>query len=88
MTPPLRPVRPPDRSSPKALSARQAQCLRLAAEGLTSAAIASRLGISPRTVDEHLTGACRILGVRTRVQAVAQMALCERQGGEPSSFLP
>jgi DNA-binding CsgD family transcriptional regulator len=88
MTPLPRPGRPPDKVPQKPLSARQAQCLRLAAQGLTSAAIASRVGISPRTVDEHLTGACRILGVRTRVQAVACMALRQRQGGEAPFFLP
>lgn len=70
------------------LSPRQAECLDLAATGLTSAAIAQRLVLSPRTVDEHLMGACRILGVRTRIQAVALRALHERRMRERSSFLP
>lgn len=70
------------------LSSRQAECLDLAAVGLTSAAIAARLGLSSRTVDEHLTGACRVLGVRTRIQAVALLALGERRAREKRSFLP
>ena len=69
------------------LSERQKTCLALAAEGLTSAAIAERLGLSPRTVDEHLLLACRALGVRTRVQAVARWAAAARGRSEPRSFL-
>jgi LuxR family transcriptional regulator, transcriptional regulator of spore coat protein len=69
------------------LSERQAQCLALAAQGLTSAAIADRIGLSPRTVDEHLAGACRTLGVRTRIQGVARLAASQRRS-EPRSFLP
>jgi DNA-binding CsgD family transcriptional regulator len=33
------------------------------------------LGLSVRTVDEHLAEACRKLGVRTRVQAAVQATL-------------
>nr|WP_313040027.1 helix-turn-helix transcriptional regulator [Brevundimonas diminuta] len=57
-----------------ALSLRQWECLQLAATGLSSAGIAARLGVSPRTVDEHLSRACRALDVRTRVQAAALLA--------------
>ncbi|WP_420469946.1 helix-turn-helix domain-containing protein [Brevundimonas sp. FT23042] len=78
-----RPSRPAD-----PLSARQMQCLRLAARGLTSAEIGARLGLSSRTIDEHLLGACRALGVRTRIQAVAQLACSERGSREPRTFLP
>lgn len=60
-----------------ALTDRQRQCLTLASEGLTSARIARALGLSPRTVDEHLADACRLLGVRTRIQAVARLAAAE-----------
>jgi DNA-binding CsgD family transcriptional regulator len=69
------------------LSERQKTCLALAADGLTSARIAERLGLSPRTVDEHLLLACRALGVRTRVQAVARCAAAARRRPEPRSFL-
>lgn len=72
------------------LSERQKTCLALAADGLTSARIAERLGLSPRTVDEHLLLACRALGVRTRVQAVARCMAAARQRlePEPSSARP
>jgi DNA-binding CsgD family transcriptional regulator len=69
------------------LSDRQSQCLALVAEGFSSAAIGDRLGLSPRTVDEHLTGVCRLLGVRTRIQAVARLAASQRRS-ERRSFLP
>ncbi|WP_245157734.1 helix-turn-helix transcriptional regulator [Brevundimonas sp. A19_0] len=60
----------------------------MAARGLTSAGIGEHLGLSPRTVDEHLMLACRTLGVRTRVQAVARLALEARAAPEARSFLP
>lgn len=70
---------PPSLSAPvDALSHRQRQCLTLASKGLTSSRIAAELGLSPRTVDEHLAGACRLLGVRTRIQAVARLAAAAR----------
>lgn len=70
------------------LSDRQLQCLRLASSGLTSNEIAAQIGVSARTVDEHLALACRALGVRTRIQAVAWLAHCERARSEPRTFLP
>ena len=70
------------------LSDRQRQCLSLAAEGLTSSVIAERIGISGRTVDEHLMLACRALGVRTRIQAVGRLASQARRGPETRTFLP
>lgn len=68
------------------LSARQADCLRLAGQGLSSRQIARRLGLSARTVDDHILLGCRWLGVRTRVQAVALLASDDRRAAEPSSF--
>lgn len=70
------------------LSDRQHQCLALAAEGQTSARIGERLGVSARTVDEHLMLACRVLGVRTRIQAVARLAGVTHPRPEPRVFLP
>lgn len=55
-----------------ALSPRQLRCLQLAASGLSSPEIGARLGISPRTVNQHISEACERLGVRTRIQAVAR----------------
>lgn len=63
----------PSYPDPTVLTDRQRQCLERAARGLTSRAIGEALGISPRTVDEHLAAACQVLGVRARVQAVAAL---------------
>lgn len=70
------------------LSERQRDCLRLAAQGLASREIGRRLALSPRTVDDHILFACRLLGVRTRIQAVALLARSERPSGQGRSFLP
>jgi DNA-binding CsgD family transcriptional regulator len=43
-------------------------------QGKTVSQIASRLGISPRTVETHVATLYRRLGVKTRVQAVSQAA--------------
>ena len=56
------------------LTARQIECLRWSAEGKSSWDIAQILGISPRTVDEHLDNACRKLGVKRRAQAAVTAA--------------
>jgi len=53
------------------LTERQRQVLRLAAEGLTDAAIGHRLDCSPRTVDKHLEHVYRKLGVSGRTAAIA-----------------
>jgi DNA-binding CsgD family transcriptional regulator len=62
-------------AAPRAdLTARQIECLRWTAEGKSSWDIAQILGISPRTVDEHLDNACRKLGVKRRAQAAVAAA--------------
>jgi DNA-binding CsgD family transcriptional regulator len=53
------------------LTGRERQVLRLAAEGLTDAAIGHRLGCSARTVDKHLEHIYRKLGVSCRTAAAA-----------------
>jgi two-component system response regulator DevR len=56
------------------LTPRERQVLDLLGEGLTIGQIASRLGISPRTVETHVAKLYRKLGVRTRVQAISRAA--------------
>ena len=57
------------------LRPRQLECLYWAQQGKSSADTGRILGISPRTVDEHIGHACRALGVRTRIQAVARAVM-------------
>lgn len=56
------------------LTPRELQILELVSGGLTMRQIATRLGISPRTVESHVAKLYRKLGVRSRVQAVARAA--------------
>jgi DNA-binding NarL/FixJ family response regulator len=56
------------------LTARERQVLELLGRGFTIGQIASRLGISPRTVETHVAKLYRKLGVRTRVQAISRAA--------------
>lgn len=67
----------PDTIDPGALIAhgltrREVQVLELVARGLINQAIASELGISPRTVQKHLERVHQKLGVGTRTAAVAK----------------
>jgi LuxR family transcriptional regulator, quorum-sensing system regulator BjaR1 len=62
-------------ASRPALSPRQLECLKWTREGKSAADIAEILGLSRYTVQEHLGQACARLGVRTRVQALAQAYL-------------
>jgi DNA-binding NarL/FixJ family response regulator len=56
------------------LTPRERQVLDLLSGGFTIGQIASRLGISPRTVETHVAKVYRKLGVRTRVQAISRAA--------------
>lgn len=61
--------------SPEALlTERQLECLEWVAQGKSSADIAGILGLSKRTVDEHLSVVCEKLGVKSRVQAVRKLS--------------
>ena len=52
------------------LTHRQQEVLRLVGEGLSNAEIAQRLFLSVSTVKQHLRKAYRLLGVRSRTEAV------------------
>jgi predicted ATPase/DNA-binding CsgD family transcriptional regulator len=54
---------------PADLTAREAEVLGLVAAGLTSAQVAQRLFVSPRTVNAHLTSVYAKLGVSSRTAA-------------------
>jgi DNA-binding NarL/FixJ family response regulator len=56
------------------LTTRERQVLEMLSEGRTMRQIATRLGISPRTVETHVAKLYRKLGVRSRVQAVSRAA--------------
>jgi pimeloyl-ACP methyl ester carboxylesterase/DNA-binding CsgD family transcriptional regulator len=53
------------------LTARELQVAQLVAEGLTNHAIASRLGVAPRTAEAHVENIRRKLQVRSRAQIAA-----------------
>ncbi len=57
------------------LKPRQLECLHWARQGKSSTVTGLILGISGRTVDEHIAHACDALGVRTRIQAVARAVM-------------
>lgn len=56
------------------LTRREGQVLELVCVGLTIGQIGTRIGISPRTVETHITKLYRKLGVRTRLEAVTRAA--------------
>ena len=64
------PLRPPAQST-RPLSTREREVLGFLAEGLSGAAIAERLVLSPETVRTHVRNAMEKLGASTRSQAVA-----------------
>lgn len=61
---------PPD-GDPTPLTVRELEVLREVAAGCTNKEVAAALGISPRTVDRHLSNTFTKLGVGTRTAAVA-----------------
>ena len=62
------------------LSTRELEVLRLAADGLANDAIASALGLSPRTVERHLSNAYAKLGLEGKAARAAAVAEVLRQG--------
>jgi DNA-binding CsgD family transcriptional regulator len=68
----------PGNSAQRGLTRRERQCLELAAQGKSDWVAGRILGISERTVHNHIEHAKRRLGVATRVQAIVH-ALVSRQ---------
>lgn len=66
--------RPAIAANPAGLTRRETEVLRLLSVGLTNAKIAAQLGLSTRTVDNHVSATLRKLGGRTRGDASAQAA--------------
>jgi LuxR family quorum sensing-dependent transcriptional regulator len=55
------------------LTPRERDVMRLSATGLTSAEIAGELGMSPRTVNQHVDNVADKLGTRNRAHTVAEI---------------
>jgi DNA-binding CsgD family transcriptional regulator len=55
----------------RGVTAREADVLRLVAEGLANKEIATRLYLSPRTIEKHVESLLRKTGARSRTQLVA-----------------
>jgi pimeloyl-ACP methyl ester carboxylesterase/DNA-binding CsgD family transcriptional regulator len=64
----------------ESLSGRELDVLRLAADGLANTAIAGSLGLSPRTVERHLSNAYAKLGLVGKPARAAAVAEVLRQG--------
>ncbi|MER5505750.1 LuxR C-terminal-related transcriptional regulator [Streptomyces sp. NPDC002766] len=56
------------------LTAQQLVIARMAADGATNREIATRLALSPRTIDHHLRGVFERLGIRSRIDLVRLLA--------------
>jgi predicted ATPase/DNA-binding CsgD family transcriptional regulator len=66
--------RPATRANPARLTAREAEVVRLVAQGLRNGEIAERLSVTPKTVDHHVSAALSKLGARSRLEAVKEAA--------------
>lgn len=54
------------------LTPREKEVMELSSEGLTAHEVGERLGMSPRTVNQHMDNVADKLGTRNRVQTVAE----------------
>jgi DNA-binding CsgD family transcriptional regulator len=63
-----------DRELPDRLTPREAEILRLVADGGTNKEIAAGLGISVHTVERHVQNAYRKIGARNRADASTYVA--------------
>jgi LuxR family quorum sensing-dependent transcriptional regulator len=60
------------RTAAEPLTPREKEVIRLSADGLTSLEIAERLGMSPRTVNQHVDNVADKLGTKNRAHTVAE----------------
>jgi DNA-binding CsgD family transcriptional regulator/tetratricopeptide (TPR) repeat protein len=65
--------RPGTRANPHGLTTRQLEILELVRDGLTGPQIATRLHISPKTADHHVTAILAKLSVRSRAEAARKL---------------
>ena len=56
-----------------ALTPREKEVMQLSAVGLTSAEIAGKLGLSARTVNQHVDNVAEKLGTRNRTHTIAEL---------------
>nr|WP_256333134.1 LuxR family transcriptional regulator [Streptomyces sp. cf386] len=71
---PAAPAQPGPDALTTRLTAQQLLIARMAAEGATNREIATRLALSPRTIDHHLRGVFTRLGIRSRIELVRLIA--------------
>jgi DNA-binding CsgD family transcriptional regulator len=69
---PSRPNVPGRATDGRELTPRQAEVLRLLAEGLNTEAVAERLGVAVETARNHIRALLRRLGVHSRLEAVVE----------------
>ena len=70
-------LRPEERSAHEELTLREREVLELVAEGLTNAAISTRLSLSVHTVRNHISHVCAKLGAHSKLEA---LSVATRQG--------
>ncbi len=70
--------RPSTRENPAGLTARELEVAQLLAGGMSNAAIAKRLYLSPKTVDHHVSAILGKLDSRSRGEAAARLASAQR----------